>query len=205
MSVSGALFDFAKLADVSKTVISKMKAEDVFLRLSNWAFDYDKEFDMLLQKYKDYSIQMLNIEREQNKPRKDIEKWSDVRPLHFYFYDELFNPTSKEDYEFDYNNFNLEDAKKIMELYLNSYNKEDDKQTWFNKIKQLAPSVGYADDMKAYKANPQDFKGHYGDVASIIRIVLTSKKQTPDLYEISKLLDKERMENRVKLVLEVLK
>ena len=147
---------------------------------------------------------MLNIEREQKKPRKDIEKWSDVKALHFYFYDELFNASKKEDYEFDYNNFNLEDAKRVMQLYLDSYNKQDDKQAWFTKIKEIAPKVGYADDMKAYKANPDDFKGHYGDVASIIRIILTSKKQTPDLYEISRLLDKERMQKRVDLAVDLL-
>jgi glutamyl-tRNA synthetase len=205
MSVSGALFDFAKLADVSKTVISKFKASEVYKKTLEWARQYDEEFSKLLEKYKDYSIEMLNIEREQKKPRKDIEKWSDVKPLHFYFYDELFNPTRKEDYEFNCDNFNLEDTKKIMGLYLNSYNKEDDKQTWFSKIKLLAPSIGYADDMKAYKAKPQDFKGHYGDVASIIRIILTSKKQTPDLYEISRLFGKDRMKKRVDIALDVLK
>ena len=85
MSISGALFDFAKLADVSKTVISKMSAKEVYDRLVNWTSNYDKELDMLLRKYKDYSIQILNIEREQKKPRKDIEKWSDIKVLNSYF------------------------------------------------------------------------------------------------------------------------
>ncbi|MDD4211479.1 MAG: glutamate--tRNA ligase [Clostridia bacterium] len=205
MSISGALFDFAKLADVSKTVISKMSAKEVYDRLVNWTSNYDKELDMLLRKYKDYSIQILNIEREQKKPRKDIEKWSDIKVLNSYFYDELFNPTKKEDYEFNYDNFNLADVQNIMESYLKSYSEQDDKQTWFNKIKVLSSSVGYSDDMKAYKATPEGFKGHYGDVAGIIRVVLTSRTQTPDLYEISRLLGKERMEKRVELAVKVLK
>ena len=128
-----------------------------------------------------------------------------LRYLTAIFYDELFNPTKKEDYEFNYDNFNLADVQNIMESYLKSYSEQDDKQTWFNKIKVLSSSVGYSDDMKAYKATPEGFKGHYGDVAGIIRVVLTSRTQTPDLYEISRLLGKERMEKRVELAVKVLK
>jgi len=204
MGVSGALFDFAKLNDVSKNVISKFTAQKVYEDCLKWSKKYDKELANLLEEYKEFSISMLNIEREQKRPRQDIEKWADVKPLHSYFYDKLLNPTKKQHYEFDYENFNYEDIKAIMGAYLNSYNKEDDKQTWFSKIKQIAPLVGYADDMKAYKANPSEYKGHYGNVSTIIRIILTGRTKTPDLYEICKLLGKESMRKRVVTALEIL-
>ncbi|MGD9901712.1 MAG: glutamate--tRNA ligase [Spirochaetales bacterium] len=205
MSVSGALFDFAKLNDVSKTVISKMKAQDIYKSLLTWAEEYDVKFANLLEEYKDYSVQMLNIEREQKKPRKDIAKWNDVKTINSYFYDELFMPKTKEDYEFDYNNFDYETVKTVLNEYLKTYYVKDDKSTWFDKIKAIAPKVNYADDMKAYKENPENYKGHYGDIATIIRVALTTKTQTPDLYEICRLLNKTRMQVRVKLALEILK
>ena len=139
---------------------------------------------------------MLNIEREIKKPRKDIEKWSDIKTYYFYFFDELFN--SDLEYEMD-EKWDKDTINIIMEKYLETYCETDEKDVWFNKIKEIAGQIGFATDMKEYKANPENYKGSYGDVSSIIRVVLTSKKNTPDLYEICSLLKKDRMEKRVLL------
>ena len=138
-------------------------------------------------------LKMLNIEREIKKPRKDIEKWSDIKTYYFYFFDELFN--SNLEYEMD-EKWDKETINTIMEKYLETYEETDEKDVWFNKIKDIAGQIGFATDMKEYKANPENYKGSYGDVSSIIRVVLTSRKNTPDLYEICSLLKKERMEKR---------
>ena len=191
MSKSGAMFDLNKFNDISKTIISKLSAKVVYEEAVNWASTYDKELYELLIKNPDYSLKMLNIEREIKKPRKDIGKWSDIKTYYFYFFDELFSP-SKEDYELD-ERYSKELIMTIMDKYIASYDAGDEKDVWFNKIKQIAGEIGFATDMKEYKNNPDAYPGSYGDVSSIIRVVLTSKKNTPDLFEICSLLGKERM------------
>ena len=94
--------------------------------------------------------------------------------------------------------WNKEIVKTVMDKYIETYNDNDEKDVWFNKIKQIAGEIGFATDMKEYKANPENYMGSYGDVSSIIRVVLTSKKNTPDLYEICKLLKKDRIVERAK-------
>lgn len=197
MGKSGALFDLVKFNDISKTVISKLSAETVYNEAVEWAKNYDKELYELLTKDSDYSKKMLNIEREIKKPRKDIGKWSDIKTYYFYFFDELFN-VDKDCYEMD-EKWDKDLILDIMRRYIETYNENDEKDVWFNKIKSLAGDIGFATDMKEYKSNPENYKGSYGDVSSIIRVVLTSKKNTPDLYEICKLLGKERMEKRLEI------
>ena len=195
MGKSGALFDLVKFNDISKTIISKLSNVVVYDEATKWAKDYDIELYELLTKDKQYSLDMLNIEREIKKPRKDIEKWSDIKTYYFYFFDELFNDDVV--YEMD-EKWNKEIVKTVMDKYIETYNDNDEKDVWFNKIKQIAGEIGFATDMKEYKANPENYMGSYGDVSSIIRVVLTSKKNTPDLYEICKLLKKDRIVERAK-------
>ena len=195
MGKSGALFDLVKFKDISKTVISKLSAKTVYEASTEWAKTYDSELYNLLTKDPDYSVKMLNIEREIKKPRKDIEKWSDIKTYYFYFFDELFKG---ENYEMD-EKWDKDTICTIMEKYLSSYDSSDEKDVWFNKIKQIAGEIGFATDMKEYKANPDAYKGSYGDVSSIIRVVLTSKKNTPDLYDICSLIGKDRMAKRFEI------
>ncbi|MFW6016962.1 MAG: glutamate--tRNA ligase, partial [bacterium] len=126
MNTSGALFDEIKLNDVSKNVISKFSANYVYEKTLKWASNHDKELYDLFIKYREYTIRMLNIEREKKKPRKDIGKWSDVKYLHSFFYDELFNPMYKKDYDFEYEKINYDDLKYIFDEYLKRYDKQDD-------------------------------------------------------------------------------
>ena len=196
ISASGSLFDVDKLLNISKNYISLLSAVDVYNNTLEYSKNYDNELYDLLTKYKDYSINVMNIEREQKKPRKDLAMFSDFRKQNWYMYDELFNNLN---YEWQ-NITNKEEIKNILNLYISKYDVNDDKDTWFNKMKEVCDTLGYASDMKAYKENPNNYKGNIVDVSNVLRVSLTTKSMTPDLYEIMKLLGKERMEKRFNMV-----
>ena len=194
MSVSGALFDMVKLQDVSKIVISKMTAEEVYEKALDWANRHDEELAKMLED-KEYSLKVLGIERGNTKPRKDIAKWSDVKENIIYMYDDKFL-NEEQDYPYQVIN-DQNDINKILDLYIEKYyNTEDDKQTWFNKIKELAGKMGYAEEVKEFKANPGMYKAHVGDVSTVLRIALTGRTNTPDMYEIMQVLGKKSMQKR---------
>ena len=201
MSVSGALFDMTKLLDVSKIVISRMTANEVYENAINWAQKYDNDLKELLQNDKEYSIKVLGIERGNKKPRKDISKWSDIKENISYMYDELFNK-DKSEYQYQVIN-NKEEINKILDLYINKYyNQNDDKQKWFDNIKELAEEMGYAKEVKEFKANPDKYKAHVGDVSTVLRVALTKRTNTPDMYEIMQILGKQKIEKRFQLAKE---
>jgi len=194
MGVSGALFDMVKMLDVSKNVISKYTAEEVYNQSYEWAKEYDKELLEMLEN-KEYSLKVLGIERGNNKPRKDIAKWSDVKDIIYYMYPEKFNKNE----QFEYQKVNEKsEIEKIVKLYFEKYyNESDDKQTWFDKMKDLAEELGYAREVKEYKANPENYKGHVGDISTVIRITITGRCNTPDLYEIMQVLGKDELMKRI--------
>ncbi len=195
MGVSGALFDMVKMLDVSKNVISKFSAEDVYNETLKWAEMFDEELLEML-KDKEYSLKVLGIERGNVKPRKDIAKWSDVKNIIYYMYPEKF---AKNDV-FEYQKItDKEEIEKIVKAYSEKYyDANDDKQTWFDKMKDLAEEFGYAREVKEYKANPEAFKGHVGDISTVIRVKLTGRCNTPDLYEIMKVLGEDVVKERLK-------
>lgn len=193
MSKSGSLFDIEKLLNISRNYISRLTAKEVYENTLKWASEFDKEFYEILTKYKDYSINIFNIEREQKKPRKDYEAYSSIKSQVWYMYDELFNDSLE--YDFDKIS-DTDEIKNILNEYIKLYDENDDKDTWFNKIKEVADTLGYASDMKAYKENPNNYKGNVADIATVIRVVLTTSRVTPDLYAIMKLLGKDRIINR---------
>ena len=194
MGVSGALFDMVKLLDVSKGIISKFTAEEVYDATYTWASRFDEELAEML-KDKDYALKVLGIERGNAKPRKDIAKWSDVKNIIYYMYDEKFDKNG----EFEYQKITDKDEiEKIVKTYFEKYYDEnDDKQTWFNKMKDLSEEMGYAREVKEYKANPDAYKGHVGDISTVIRVKLTGRCNTPDLYEIMQVIGKERLLKRI--------
>lgn len=197
MSVSGALFDMVKLLDIGKNVISKMTAQEVYESSLIWAKKFDKELEELLSN-KEYSLKVLGIERGKAKPRRDISKWSDVKNCIEYMYDDKFFANTDE-YEFDKIN-DKEEIKKILDLYLEKYfDLSDDQTTWFGKIKDLAEELGYAREVKEYKQNPENWPGHVGDISTVLRVALTKRRNTPDLYEIMQVLGKDSVEKRLKL------
>ncbi len=194
MGVSGALFDMVKMLDVSKNVISKYTAEEVYSSAYDWAKEYDNELLEMLEN-KEYSLKVLGIERGNIKPRKDIAKWSDVKHIIYYMYPEKFDRNG----EFEYQKItDKEEIEKIIKTYFEKYYDEsDDKQTWFDKIKDLSESLGYSREVKEYKANPEKYKGHVGDISTVIRVKLTGRSNTPDLYEIMKVLGKDEILRRI--------
>ncbi len=196
MSDSGSLFDIEKLLNISKNYISKLSAKEVYQNLLNYTKEYDKDFYYLIKKYEDYTINILNIEREQKKPRKDYASYGDIKTHIWYMYDELFN-SDKYDFQkiTDKDEINL-----ILKTYIDKYyNENDNKDEWFNKIKKLCDELNYASNMKDYKENPENYKGNIADVSTVIRVSLTTKSMTPDLYEIMKLLGKDRILKRTKI------
>ncbi len=192
MSSSGALYDLMKLEDISKNIVSRMNKDELYTESYAWACNYDKKLKELIDSDVDYYKSIINIEREQVKPRKDIAKYSDIYNLIYYMYDNLFEP----DYEW-MKITDKSEIKNIINTYINDYyDLSDDKDTWFNKIKELAKSLGYADNMKDYKKNPDNYKGNVADIATVIRVALTGKKNTPDLYEILKIFGVDRIKSR---------
>ncbi len=194
MSVSGALFDIVKILDIAKTVISKYTAESIYEEAINWAKTYDDELFRILQD-KEYALKVFGIERGNAKPRKDIAKWSDVKENIEYMYDDEFYGKDR-NYEYQ----KVTDKKlinKIITLYMEKYyNENDDKQTWFEKIKDLAEEVGFAREVKEWKKEPEKWPGHVGDISTVLRVALTSKANTPDMYEIMQVLGKKKIFKR---------
>ena len=195
MSASGSLFDLEKLINISRNYISRLTAEEVYENLLKYTDEFDKEFNELLKKYKDYTIKLFSIERYQKKPRKDYSMYSDIKNYTWYMYDELFDKENK-NYEWQTIN-NIADIKKILTTYVDKYYDEsDDEQTWFNKMKDLSEELGYAREVKDYKENPDKYKGHVGDISMVIRVALTTKAQTPNLYSLMTLFGKDRINER---------
>ena len=191
MGVSGAVFDMVKLLDVSKNVIAKYSARQVYDFVNAWAKQYDNELSKMLEN-EEYALKVFGIERENSKkPRKDLSKWAEVKENIRYMYEE---PTN-----YDFDKISDEDAKKVIDEYIKVYDYNDDKQTWFDKIKDVAEKLGYAREVKEYKQNPENWPGHVGDVSTVIRVVLTGRKNTPDMYEIMQVLGKEEVEKRLNL------
>ena len=195
MSVSGALFDMVKLLDVSKGVISRYSGEEVLENVLKWSKEYDEELYNLINKDREYSLKVFNIERGNAKPRKDISKWSEVKNSIFYMFADEFEKVT----EFEYQKITDEnEIKTILTEYVNDYfDINDDKDTWFNKMKDLAEKLGYAREVKAYKENPDGYKGHVGDISTVIRVSLTGRANTPDLYEIMQVLGEQEVKSRI--------
>ena len=194
MSTSGALFDLEKLLNISRNYLSTLSAEEVYNRTYNWAKTFDLEFAKVLEDNKQIAIDSLNIEREGEKPRKDFAMYSEVLENVWYMFDELYQPT-----EYEWQKITDKDEiKNILNVYMDKYyDASDNGEEWFNKVKLLCDELGYASNMKEYKKNPENFKGNVADVSTVIRVAITSKSRTPNLYDIMKILGKEKILKRI--------
>ena len=194
MSNSGALFDLVKLNDICKNKIASYTADKVYDLALGWAKVYDKELYDLLARDREFGVAMFNFDRNPDKPRKDIGKWSEVREAFSFMFDELF----KAEYD-EIPNISKEDIAGILETYADTYTEYPDNNEWFNSLKDVAEKHGFAREVKEYKANPDAFKGHVGDVSNIIRVAITGRTKSPDLYSIMKTLGKDKVLNRISL------
>lgn len=187
MSVSGSLFDLDKLNDVSKNVISRMTAEEAYRLSLAWAKEFDPAFAAIYGENGDYGTAILAIGRGGAKPRKDLTTWKDVKDYVSFFYDALFTPDSTLP-----ENVTPEDAAEICRRFAETYDPADDQPAWFAKIKQIAADLGYAPETKLYKKDPSAYKGHVGDVSMVLRIAVTGRQNSPDLFEVMHILGCER-------------
>ena len=199
MSSSGGLYDLEKLNNISKDVISHMSAHELYEKTYEWSKGHSETLRKLIEKDPSYYESILNIEREQEKPRKDIAYYKMIEDLIWYMYSDVFEIRHR-DYEWK-NITNMVEIKNILNTYVDKYySDDDDKETWFNKVKELCELFGYASNIKEYKKNPGDFKGSVADISTIIRVAVTTKSNTPDLYEIMKLLGKEEIIKRINML-----
>jgi glutamyl-tRNA synthetase len=195
MSVSGAMFDIVKLTDMSKDIIAHMSGEKVYEMSLEWAEEYDPEFGKLLSEDDKYGKGMLSIDRGGEKPRKDLAKWSDVKPYFFYFFDGLFDKDVETGYNFP-ETIPQEEVKRLVGEYAKVYAHTDTKDMWFDRVKEFCEAMGYSKDVKTFKKNPGVYKGHVGDVTGVIRVAVTNRKNTPDLYEIMQVMGEKKVMER---------
>ena len=192
MNPAGSLFDYAKLCDVSKNVISRMSAEDVYAKTLDWADEYDSEFAAILRNNKDRAVAAFAIGRGGKKPRKDITVWKDARDYIGFMFKEDFRRVDTLDEKFD-----RADVKAALTEFIAGYDPADEQQVWFDKIKDVAKSIGYCPDMKEYKADPDAYPGSVADVSMFLRLAVTGKLNSPDMYEVMKILGREETAERI--------
>ncbi len=192
MSVSGCLFDFDKLNDVSKNVISRMDADKVLRSVTEWAMEYDRPFGILLMQFPEVAHAAFSIGRGGKKPRKDLTTWCDAKPYMGFLFDEYM------DIECAYpEKFSREDICAVFDGFLSTFDMSDDMNTWFDKIKAVGESLGYTSDMKAYKADPDAYKGSVADVSMFLRLAVTGKMNAPDMYAVMQILGKDKVVARI--------
>ena len=199
MSTSGCLLDFGKLTDVSKNVLSKMTTDEIYSKVADWAGEFDPDFAVHLTADSEYSKKIFAIGRGGKKPRKDFATLAEVKPFIGFFFDDYFKVT--DEYP---ENFDKADIRTALEGFLGTYDKSDDMNTWFEKIQKIGESLGYTPDMKAYKADPTAFKGNVGDISMFIRVAVTGRINSPDLYTVMQIIGEDRVRARINKMLESL-
>ena len=195
LNPAGSLFDYAKLVDVSKNVISRMDAGQVYTLLTQWAQEFDPKFGALLAEDPDYATRILAIGRGGKKPRKDLAVWKDAKPYMGFFYDQYLETP-----EFD-GKFASGVIAEVLNRFLASFDITDDSGIWFEKVKAITTDMGFTTDMKTYKANPDAFPGTVADVSTFIRLAVTGKTNSPDLYTVMQILGKDRTVARISAAL----
>ena len=192
MSNSGALFDLDKLNNICKDVLLKIPAVEIYEFLLNWANEYKKEAAGMLYSNKDEVIKLLSVGREGKNPRKDLMYCEQILDFISYYFDEYFNIV--DGYP---ENINDEEAKKLLQAYLKTYDHSDDQSQWFEKIRVIASENGYAAKPKDYKKNPDMYKGHVGDVSTVIRIAIIGRSSSPDVWELQQIMGEEKVRRRI--------
>jgi glutamyl-tRNA synthetase len=191
---AGALFDIVKLEAVCKDYVARLSAPEVYEEIFHWAQKNDPELVKRMEENREYCVKILDIERSGNQIRKDIVKWEDVYDQFSIFFDDMFEELDIDELP---NNVDKSDVKRIIDLFLDTYSPKDGVDEWFGKIKDIGNEIGYTSDYKAYKENPEKFKGKVGDVAMVLRIALTKKSKTPDLYQVMQVMGEEKVRQRL--------
>ena len=199
MSLDGALFDLAKVQFLCKEKLGRMNTETFASESFKWASEYSQELYDLINKDQNFYKQIVSIEREKENPRKDYEKYSDVLPLIKFFYNDYYNELVKELVFPD--NYTKENVVEVLQAYVNVFDLSLSEEEWFNQMKEIAVQCGYATNRKDYKKNPENYKGQVSDVAAILRLVVTLRLQSPNLYFVMQILGKDEVARRINLFL----
>ncbi|MBQ7801558.1 MAG: glutamate--tRNA ligase [Oscillospiraceae bacterium] len=192
LNPAGSLFDYAKLTDVSKNVISRMTAEEVYGLLTEWAKEFDPGFGEKLEADPAYATRILAIGRGGKKPRKDLAVWKDAKDYMGFFYDEYLDAPVFDE------KFDKTVVTDVLNRFLASFDIGDDSGVWFDKVKAITTDMGFTTDMKAYKADPAAYKGTVADISTMIRVAVTGKTNSPDLYTVMQILGSERTIQRIR-------
>lgn len=198
LNPAGALFDYAKLCDVSKNEIARMDAEQVYTLALEYAQEFDPEFAAVLQRDPAYAKAILAIGRGGKKPRKDFATWKDVKPYMSFFYDEYFTSEGFPE------GFDATVIRTALEKFLAVYDPGDDASAWFDKVKAVTAEIGFAADMKEYRANPDAWPGSVADVSTFLRVAVTGRTNSPDLYTVMDLLGSGKSVSRIRRAIEAL-
>lgn len=192
MNTSGALFDLNKLNDLSKDTLLRIPASELAIWLRSWSTDFAPEYSYLFDDI-EYLEKILDIGRNDKKPRKDLAYARQIIDFISYFWDNSF----KIEDEFPLEIVKNDDVNNILRLYLDTYDHNDDNSAWFDKIRNIATDLGYAGKPKDYKKNPDDFKGHVGHVSTVIRIAIMGRSNSPDIWTIQQILGEDKVKNRL--------
>ena len=195
LNPAGSLFDYAKLVDVSKNVISKMTAENVYALLTEWAQEFDPDFGTKLAADPAFATSILAIGRGGKKPRKDLAVWKDAKEYMGFFYDDYLQAPVFDE------KFDKAVVIDALNRFLAAFDIADDANVWFEKVKTITTDMGFTTDMKAYKADPTAFPGTVADISTFIRQAVTGKTNSPDLYTVMQILGYERTVDRIKAVI----
>ena len=195
------MFDLVKINDISKNIISKIPAKKLLRNIVDWANEYDETLAKVLLANQERAENILKIDRENDRPRKDIAHYSEFKNIFSYMFNEYYDPNTSLSYD---EKLNIKDVVNLLEKYICVYSSTDEKQDWFEKIKIVAAECGFV-DMKTYKANPEAYIGNIADASNIIRVAVTGKTTTPDLYEIMKLLGDHEISSRISFAIKRLK
>ena len=195
MAVGGTSFDLEKLTNIAKTYFSRKSGEEVYEETLNWAKRHDEEYAKILEDNKDDMIKFLSIEKDGERPRKDIAKYSDVKEEFSYAIDSIFKNEnySKFDGEKKY------DVALVTDYVDNVLNLDTTNEEWFAAVKEFAVANGYAGSPKDYKKDPESYKGHVGDLCEAIRVMVTGRTKSPDLFSIMKVLGKDKIKERIEM------
>lgn len=204
MNVAGALFDIMKLNDISKNIIGEMSTDTLFYKVNKWAEKYSKEVKDLINSDKDYFKQILGIERDNVvKVRKDFAKYEDILPSISYMYNDRFEKDIQAGYNYA-ENLSKEDIKQIISKYLDIIDISVSKDEWFDSLKKFTDSIGFCSNMKEYKQNKEMYKGSIADVSGVIRVAITNRQNTPDIYSIMNVLGIEEVKRRLSIAIDML-
>lgn len=204
MTLDGALFDFAKVKNICKERLARLNKEEFTRKAYDFACKYDQQLKELIDRDPEYFKSIINIEREKENPRKDYETFKDIYPIINFFYDDLYDELIKEDLPFNFERFTKEQIINVLNEFKNNMGLEYDEEGWFENLKATTVKCGFCSNVKEYKKNKDAYPGHVGDVSEMIRIAISSRRNTPNPYYVLKILGQDKVTTRINKIIEKL-